>query len=64
MAKTFTFYKAGIVFWEISLVLFFAGILILPGYAIQFVMLILTSIASFILGGLSIIYAELRKSAK
>ncbi len=64
MANSFTFYKAGIVFWAVSLVLFFAGILILPGYAIQSVMLILTAIASFILGGLSIIYAELRKPAK
>ena len=64
MVEKFTLYKAGIAFWAISITLVLVGMLIIPGYVMQSVMLILTGVTTFILGGLAVIYAELRKIAK
>ncbi len=64
MADRFTFYKAGLVFWLLSLILVFIGFGTLTWFTIQSVVLIMTAIASFILGGLSIVYGELAKGSK
>ena len=61
MASRFTFYRAGIVFWLFSFILVFMGIFFLSGYTIESVVLIMSGVATFLLGGLAIIYGELAK---
>ncbi len=63
MADKFIFYRAGVIFWILSLILVFAGFGLIPWYAIQSVVLIMTAISTFVLGGLSIIYGELTKKS-